>query len=57
MQKKVAHDFPYDPRTYVQKYSYFTLNPSMLGEVLNSDFLSHILTAMNEAVVFILRQT
>jgi len=28
--------------TYVQKYSYFTLNPCMLGEVLNSDILSQI---------------
>jgi len=33
--------------TYVQIYNYFTLNPSVLGEVLNSDILSRILTAVN----------
>jgi len=33
--------------THVQKYSYFTLNLSKLAEVLNSDILSRILTAVN----------
>jgi hypothetical protein len=43
--------------TYVQKYSYFTLNPSTLGEILNSDILSQILTAVKWAIVFMLGQT